>query len=315
VWIRDKSAPTRVYLGVGFQTDGKTDAALSEFARAVDIGPSNVLARRFLASALNDSGQTAAALQQAEQAVELGPTNGACHRVLSTILARQGQRERAIAEARRAEELGPEDLSAYHLWSEFLIGTGRDDEIINVARNGLAVFPYDPGLHYTLGLALARKNDLMTATNQFAYALLFAPDWMEVHLNFGRALLQLGDISDGLRHFREAVRLTPNSPLALNELAWLLATAPEAALRNGPEAVQLAEHACAVTNRRNPKWLATLAAAYAEAGRFPEAISAAQEALSLARTTGDEATVVRTENLLGLFQSGRPFYQNPIPSP
>jgi tetratricopeptide (TPR) repeat protein len=315
VWIRDNSAPTRVYLGVGFQTDGKTDAALSEFARAVDIGPSNVLARRFLASALNDSGQTAAALQQAEQAVELGPTNGACHRVLSTILARQGQRERAIAEARRAEELGPEDLSAYHLWSEFLIGTGRDDEIINVARNGLAVFPYDPGLHYTLGLALARKNDLMTATNQFAYALLFAPDWMEVHLNFGRALLQLGDISDGLRHFREAVRLTPNSPLALNELAWLLATAPEAALRNGPEAVQLAEHACAVTNRRNPKWLATLAAAYAEAGRFPEAISAAQEALSLARTTGDEATVVRTENLLGLFQSGRPFYQNPIPSP
>ncbi|MGA2241893.1 MAG: hypothetical protein ABSH11_07620, partial [Verrucomicrobiota bacterium] len=70
-----------------------------------------------------------------------------------------------------------------------------------------------------------------------------------------------------------------------------------------------------VTSRRDPMLLATLAAAYAEAGRFPEAISAAQEALALARTTGDEATVVRTENLLGCFQSGRLFHQNPIPSP
>jgi tetratricopeptide (TPR) repeat protein len=118
-----------------------------------------------------------------------------------------------------------------------------------------------------------------------------------------------------LRHFQAAVQLAPDSPLALNELAWLLATSPDAALRNGPEAVQLAEHGCAVTSRRDPMLLDTLAAAYAEAGRFPEAISAAQEALALARTTGDEATVVRTENLLGLFQSGRPFRENPIPSP
>jgi cytochrome c-type biogenesis protein CcmH/NrfG len=118
-----------------------------------------------------------------------------------------------------------------------------------------------------------------------------------------------------LKHFREAVRLAPDSPPALNELAWVLATSPDATLRNGPEAVPLAEHACAVTNRRNPKWLATLAAAYAEAGRFPEAISAAQEALSLARTTGDEATVERTGNLLGCFQSGRPFRENSVPSP
>ena len=104
-------------------------------------------------------------------------------------------------------------------------------------------------------------------------------------------------------------------PIATNELAWLRATSSDAALRNGPEAVQLAEHGCAVTSRRDPMLLDTLAVAYAEAGRFPEAVSAAQKALALARTTGDEATVVRAENLLGLFQSGRPFHQNPTPSP
>jgi tetratricopeptide (TPR) repeat protein len=315
LWIRDNSVSTHVYLAAGLGSNGRPDAALSEFARAVDINPSNALAKRFLASALNEAGRRDEAFQQAEQAVELDPTNNACHRVLSMILARQGQRERAIAEARRAVELGPEDLSAHRLWLELLVRSGHDDEAISVARNGLGVFPDDPGLHYTLGLALARKNDLTTATNQFAYALLFAPDWMEVHLNFGRALLLLGNAPNGLRHLQAAVRLMPDSPLALNELAWQLATSSDAALRNGPEAVQLAEHGCAVTSRRDPMLLATLAAAYAEAGRFPEAISAAQEALALARTTGDEATVVRTENLLGCFQSGRLFHQNPIPSP
>ena len=123
-----------------------------------------------------------------------------------------------------------------------MIRQGRDDEAINVARNGLAVSPYDSGLHFALGLALARKDDLMTATNQFAYALLLGPDWMEAHLNFGRALLHLGDAPNGLRHFQEAVRLAPDSPLALNGLAWFLATYPDATLRNGPEAVRLAEH-------------------------------------------------------------------------
>ena len=85
--------------------------------------------------------------------------------------------------------------------------------------------------------------------------------------------------------------------------------------RNGPEAVRLAEHACAVTGRRNPELLDTLAAAYAEAGRLPEAINAAQDALALAQTAGDEATVTRAENLLECFQSGRPFRENRIPPP
>ena len=146
----------------------------------------------------------------------------------------------------------------------------------------------------------------MTATNQFAYACCSGRTRPKVHMNLGRTLLRLGDVPNGLRHFQEAVQLTPDSPSALKELAWLLATCPDAALRNGPEAVQLAEHGCAVTRRRNPILLATLAAAYAEAGRFPEAVGTAQEALSLARTT-DMKPQALVKNLLDRFQSGRPF--------
>jgi tetratricopeptide (TPR) repeat protein len=313
LWIRDNSVSAHMFLGARARL--KTDTAVSEVAKAVNIDPANALARQLLASALSDSGRMNEAFLQAERAVKLDPTNAASHYVLSAILVKRGQMKHAIGEAQLAVELGPEDLFAHQHWSELLVRSGRDNEAINAARNGLAVFPYDASLHYMLGLALARKNDLTTATNQFVYALLFAPDWMEVHLDFGLTLLRLGDASNGMRHLQTAVRLMPDSPLALNELAWLLATSSDAALRNGPEAVQLAEHGCAVTSRRDPMLLATLAAAYAEAGKFSEAINAAQEALSLARTTGDEATVVRTENLLGCFQSGRAFHQNPIPTP
>jgi tetratricopeptide (TPR) repeat protein len=316
LWIRSRSAPTHIFLGQKLAAGNKMDTALLEFATAVNLDPASAPAWRFLASALNESGQTDKALQSAGRAVELDPTNAAGHYVLSAILARQGQMPQAIGEAQRAVELGPEDLSVHRFWSELLIiRQGRDDEALRVARDGLAVSPFDPGLHFVLGVALARTGNFMTATNQFAYALLLRPDWMEAHLNYGRTLLHLGDAPGGLRHFQAAVRTAPDSPLALDGLAWFLATYPDATLRNGPEAVRLAEHACTVTRRGDPTLLDTLAAAYAEAGRFPEAINAAQEAIAVARTAGNKTAVNQAENLLGFFQLGRPFHENRPPSP
>jgi len=315
VWIRSNSAPTHIHLGRMLADEKRMDAAELEFAAAVNIDPSNALARRFLALTLNELGKTDEALQSAGRAVELDPTNAAGHYILSVILAGQGQRQRAIGEAQRAVELGPEYLPPYPLLAGLLLGSGHADEAINVARNGLAVSPTNPELHYTLGLILARKGDFASATNQFAYALLLKFAWADVHLTFGQVLLYLGDAPNGLRHFQEAVRLSPDWPPALNGLAWLLATCPDATVRNGPEAVRLAEHACAVTGRENPELLDTLAAAYAEARRFPEAINAAQEAIAFARTAGDEAAVNQAENLLGFFQSGRPFREDTLPSP
>jgi tetratricopeptide (TPR) repeat protein len=315
VWIRSRSASTHIHLGLMLGDENRMNAAELEFIAAVNLDPSNAPARRFLALTLNQSGKTDEALQPAERAVELDPMNAAGHYVLSAILAGQGQMERAVDEAQRAVELGPEYLPPYPLLAGLLLGAGRTDEAINVARNGLAVSPANPELHYTLGLILARKGDFARATNQFAYALLLKPAWADVHLSFGQALLYLGDAPNGLRHFQEAVRLAPDWPPALNGLAWLLATCPDERVRNGREAVRLAEQACTVTSRRNPDLLNTLAAAYAETGRFPEGINVAQEAISLARTAGDEAAVNQAENMLGFFQSGRPFRENPMASP
>jgi tetratricopeptide (TPR) repeat protein len=87
-------------------------------------------------------------------------------------------------------------------------------------------------------------------------------------------------------HYRQAVQLSPNSAIYLNDLAWLLATHPDADIRNGPEAVTLAEKAVELTHGTQAAFLGTLAAAYAEVGRFPEAIAAAEKALDRARAAG-----------------------------
>lgn len=108
---------------------------------------------------------------------------------------------------------------------------------------------------------------------------------------------------------REELSRNPDSAMALNNLAVLLATAPEAGLRNGAEAVQLAERACALTGNRNPVMLTTLAAAYAEAGRFEEAIQTAQQAIKFAREAGAEILVERNLQLLQYYRRGEPYHQ------
>jgi hypothetical protein len=97
----------------------------------------------------------------------------------------------------------------------------------------------------------------------------------------------------------------------LNNLAWRLATDPDATNRNGAKAVQLAEFACTFTDRQTPVLVGTLAAAYAEAGRFKEAIETAQKARDLAKAAGQPEVAEKNRQLLELYQSGRPCREPP----
>jgi tetratricopeptide (TPR) repeat protein len=119
-----------------------------------------------------------------------------------------------------------------------------------------------------------------------------------------KLFLKNGQVSDGLAHFRRALEIAPASDVALNAYAWVLATNPDAAARNGLEAVKLAEKASQLTGGKNPEVLRTLAASYAEAGRFPEAMETAQRALRL--TTDLPLTQALTEEIQ-IYRSGRAY--------
>jgi tetratricopeptide (TPR) repeat protein len=312
MWIHE-SARQRVYNATMWQSEHNLKAAYSEATKAVAVDPTNEMPHRFLSVVATQSGRFQEAAAHAERAAQLAPLSSDTHMQLSTVLMKQGQLGRAVSEARRAIELGPENGSAYDVLFTCLLQLQWTDQAINVARDALTVSPSDAELHYRFALAAGRMGDLPTAAHQFAYAWLLSPDSPEPRTKFHLAVALLAKTPNALQQLKELGFLVPDSPKMLNELAWLLATFPNPSVRDGQEAVRLAERACAITNRTDPALLATLAAAHAEAGKFSEAISTSQEALSRARSGGDAKTAELAENLLTAFQSNQPYREEPRP--
>jgi len=304
------SVPQHIYAGLREISGGKARAAEAEAMKAVQSAPSDATAHRFLAAVSSDAGRAEDALSHARQAVALSPADGGCHLQLAMILARQGQIEAAIPEVRRSLELEPENASAYSLLQACLAQVGRRDDAIEAARDGLAVDPLQADLHQALGVSLAQKEDMAGAARHFAYAIRLRPDLEQARVNFRVALSLIARGSGGSKALREVERGLPDA-IVLDEIAWFYATQPDAALRNGTEAVRLAERASALSEPKSARILATLAAAHAENGEVARAGEIAEEARLRARSAGDAGTERLTEEMLAAFRAGHAFRADP----
>ena len=307
-WIHDSEAD-HIWAAMDLRAEKKRDAAQSEARKAVDTDPSNATARLVLATTLDEMGQPEEALHEAERAVELAPLNSVTHLGLAALLSQQKDFEKAIKEARLSVNLGPENPRAHLILLTSLFY--HDEDVSDAAREALAVAPFNAEIHHLLGVALARKGDAIGAFNQLAYAVLIKPEWTQATADLHSLVLALVKSSAAAKLLHQAALLVPDSTGALDELAWVFATHPSDELRDGNEAVLLAEHACALTERTNPMLLATLAAAYAETGNFGQAINTIQESLSKARSTGNADAIAFGERLLASFQSNAPIREDP----
>jgi tetratricopeptide (TPR) repeat protein len=177
-------------------------------------------------------------------------------------------------------------------------------------RVALAIDPTYERAHYIMGQLLRMRGDWQGAANQYQAALRLNPSDVRVRVNLAGILPALGRPREAFQHLDQAVRDDPDSVEALNNFAWLLATSPDADLRNGVRAVQLGERACDLTRFKQPAFIGTLAAAYAEAGRFPQAITTAQRAAQLATAAGDTALANRNQQLIELYRSGKAYHES-----
>ena len=125
------------------------------------------------------------------------------------------------------------------------------------------------------------------------------------------ALAGENKIAEAVSYFRQAVRLNPNSPLALNQLAWFLATCRDEGVYNPDEAIMLADDACELTGYNDPVTLDTLAAACAAAGKFEDAAATAQQAVDVALSSGRMDLAQTIDNRLELYKAGKPYYRQP----
>ena len=134
-----------------------------------------------------------------------------------------------------------------------------------------------------------------------------------VQNNLGNAQAAQGRLKEAIETYHQALRSDPDFGPALNNLAWILASSPKAELRNGAEAVKLAERVCDQTQHHTSFYMGTLAAAYAEAGRFPEAVATAEKAERLAIDAGLTDVAEKNRQLLEYYRAGKPYYE-PAPA-
>ena len=133
------------------------------------------------------------------------------------------------------------------------------------------------------------------------------PNWPEACGHLGVALAGVGRFAEAKRQFLFALRTAPHAPNLHNSLAWLLATCPVASLRNGDEAIDHARRADEFYHHQNPGVLDTLAAAYAEAGRFPDVLATAREALKLAAQQDHPEWADAVKARITLYEAGKPY--------
>jgi tetratricopeptide (TPR) repeat protein len=190
-----------------------------------------------------------------------------------------------------------------------LVVQGKPVEAVAHYREALRINPHYVHAHSNLGLALAGLGKTAEAIAEYREAGRINPEYAEAHYDLGVLLAAQGKTEEARAEYQEAVRWRPEWPQALRKLAWLLATDENGGVRNAGQAVQLAERLCVGAGQQQADALEVLAAAYAEAGRFSEAIRVAQKALELASVNGPPGLAVRISEQLKLYEEGRPYHE------
>jgi len=307
------NAPLHDRLGTALAGSHKLDAAVAEYRKALQINPDYATAHNSLGKALAEQGRNDAAVVEYRTAIELNPDYADAHNNLGVILADRGRLDAAAARFRHALAIKPNYAIAHNNLAKILVKQGRSDEAIVEYRNAIESDPDCADAHNDLGVILANRGELDAAIVEFLKTLEIKTDFAEVHGNLATALGQQGRITDAMSHWREVVRLQPDNLRAVNQLAWAMATGAEASVRNGVEAAELAQWAVKLSRGQEPIPLGTLAAAYAEAGRFSEAVKAADRAISLATARGDAATADALRRQSRFYRTGSPYYESPSP--
>jgi tetratricopeptide (TPR) repeat protein len=331
-------------LGSLLATEGSYDQAIEYYREALSYSPGFPEAHFYLGNAYDQQGRLDDAIAEYEQAVWYKPISEETHIRLGVALAKQQKLEQAAAQYAAALKLNPESAVAHNNLAKLRHSQGRLDDAIFHYSVALKADPSLAQVHNNLGVLFLQKGRVAEGVARLREALRLKPgdsesqinlaqglidqgQWSEaadlfaktvtaatpdpsIHYRFAVALDHLGRTQEAMSQYASALLLQPEFPAALDGLSWILATDANPRFRNGTEAVRMSESACELTGRKDPAKLKTLAAAYAEVGRFPEASATAQTALELATQAGLKDLTEVCRLMRESFQSARPWRVN-----
>jgi tetratricopeptide (TPR) repeat protein len=201
----------------------------------------------------------------------------------------------------------PSNSRARANYAAILVQQQRFTEAEAHLRAALALHPDYPEAHVNLGAALCSQGRLTEGIEHFRRAIALQPDYRDAHRNLGEALATMGRNAEAVAAFRQALETAPDDVVLMNKVGWLLATAPQDDVRDGQEALSLALRAVELSGGQDVDSLDTLAAGYAEVGRFSEASATIERALALAQSRGQSDLLPQLQYRLDLYRAGQRF--------
>ncbi len=262
---------------------GNVKEAIGLYRSALAAKPNSPQVRRNLASALVAQREFDEAIVHASYLLKSHDDPGA-RNTIGLALMGKGDLAVALAEFNKILALG-EDGEAHANIARICLAQHNVSDAIGHYRKACNLAPGNAKAHNNLAAILMEEGYLNEAIERLETALQADPNYALAHGTLGQALARRGDADGAILHLRKSIELGNRGPVVLITLSRILATHPDASKRQGGEAIKLAEEAVKATGGKRAYDLEALAAAYAETGRFDEAIKTIEDALKLVRGT------------------------------
>lgn len=295
-------------LGNVLAAEGKYAEAADEYAAAIRSKPDLPDAHNNLGAMYVRLNRLGEAATEIRAALNLDPDFAEAHAQLGTLLLNTGDTAVARLHFEEAVRLRPNMVQPRIRLGLLQAQNGELDSAITQFQEAIKLDSNNVTAYYNLGAAYAAEKKL-AAAEEFAHAARLDPNDAELQGRLAATLAVLGRSEEAIKAYQEALRLKPEWPVALRDLAWLLATNPKPTVRNGEEAVKLAEHANAILPKPDPRFLEALDAAYAEAGRFDDAIKTAEKVQQLATVAQEKSVADRAAQRIALYKAGKPYHE------
>jgi protein O-mannosyl-transferase len=239
--------------------------------------------------------------------LERNPGAWMAHNNLGVLLLRRGKIEEAISHFREAIELNAHDAATQSNLGDAFLALNRTDDAVAQYRAALQINPNNAASHYNLANVLLKQGRIDDAIPEYQVALHIRPNDVDTQNNLGVALLEQGRVDEAIIHYQKALELQPKDVRAQANLAWALSISTTNPRMKGAIAIRLAQQASEDSGGENPAILRVLAAAYAQAGRFSEAVACAQRALDLAMNQQNAALVTALRDEIQLYGTNAPY--------
>jgi tetratricopeptide (TPR) repeat protein len=255
-------------------------------------------------------------------ALAVTSNNDVAHNNLGYLCAARGELDKAISHFETASRIRSRKRDPhYSVGSAFVqvnladaLGRkGQPDEAIVHYDEAIKLLPNYADAYYDRGNILFAEGRIDEAMADWEKTLQIRPDDADAHTCLGNALLRRGSVREAVAHYENAIALAPEDPHSRINVAWVLATAADASIRDGIKAVEFAQQAIELSGGKDPNFLRTLAAAYAESGRFSEAITTAKQAILIATMQGNSRFAKVLEEDVGLYRDRVPLRASKSP--